>query len=70
MELIEKKLLAEVSIHHANNMILVRWDNCIFKGEECISRIPHRKCYSQEKIAEFRDEIENAQTYIDAIGWV
>ncbi len=69
MSLTESTVLAEVNLLPQSNTINVRWDVVIKRGDEEISRIPHRKAYSENQRSEFVDEVEGADKYLTSIGW-
>ncbi len=69
MALTEAKVLAHVGLNIPANSIEVRWDNIIWRDEEMISRVPHRKAYMVEQKDEFLAEVEGGQAYADAMGW-
>lgn len=69
MSLTESTVLAEVNLLPQSNTINVRWDVVIKRGDEEISRIPHRKAYSENQRSEFVDEVEGADKYLTTMGW-
>lgn len=69
MALTESTILASVNINHTAPSIEVRWDNIIKRGEEVISRIPHRKAYSQEQLQDFLSEVDGGENYVGLIQW-
>ncbi len=69
MALTESKVLAHVGLNIPANTIEVRWDNIIWRDEEVISRVPHRKAYSADQKAEFLAEVEGGAAYVQAMGW-
>ncbi len=69
MSLTESTILAHVGLNIPANTIEVRWDSIIQRDGETISRVHHRKAYSQEQKAEFLAEVEGGQAYADAMSW-
>jgi hypothetical protein len=69
MSLSESTILASVNINVSANTIEVRWDNIIQRGDEVISRVPHRKAYTPDQKEDFLAEVEGAEAYITAAGW-
>lgn len=69
MSLYEKRVLSQVSILPQNAAINVQWSNQIIKDGQVISETYERKAYTQEQKSEFLTEVENAESYIAAIGW-
>jgi hypothetical protein len=69
MSLTETTILAHVGLNLPANTIEVRWDNIIQRDGETISRVPHRKAYSQDQAADFATEVEGAVAYMQAMGW-
>ncbi len=69
MALTESKVLSQVTVLPEANAVQVRWDNLIERDGEVISRVPHRKAYSQDQKQEFLAEVEGAENYLGALGW-
>lgn len=65
----ERTTLASVEVLLAANCIQVKWLKQVLKDGVVISEVPHRKAYCQGQKAEFFAEVEDAQKYIDAMGW-
>ena len=65
----EKKVLAEVSARLVEGAINVRWDNCVLKDGEVISRKPHRRSYGPDEQTQFLTDVPDGAAYIQAMGW-
>ena len=69
MALTESKVQASITLNQTANAVEVRWDNIIKRDDEIISRVPHRKAYSQDQKEELLAEVEGAQIIVQSMGW-
>lgn len=69
MDIIEKRVLKQVTILPQQNSINVQWADQILRDGEIVNELYHRKAYSHEQVAEFSAEVEGAAAYMTAIGW-
>lgn len=72
--LTEKTILQSVTVLLEAQAIEVRWDCKVLRNEgteqeELVSSTPHRKAYGRDMVAELRDEVPNAASYLVALGW-
>lgn len=69
MALSERKIIKQVSILPAQSAVNVQWANQILRDDVVVSETYERKAYTSEHFNEFISEVENAQSYIAALGW-
>jgi hypothetical protein len=69
MALIEQRVLKQISVLPLLKTIDVQWEDQIIKDGVAISKQYHRKAYSENQRDEFLAEVENAVSYVSAVGW-
>lgn len=69
MALIEQRVLKQVSVLPISKTIDVQWADQIVKDGSVISEQYHRKSYSEKQKDEFLIEVDNAASYVSAVGW-
>jgi hypothetical protein len=70
MALTENKILKQVSILPNQSAVNVQWSNQILRDGELVTETFERKAYTQDQKAEFLAEVEGAENYIAALGWL
>lgn len=69
MSLTENKIISQITSLPDSSAFNVQWTNQIIKNGEIIAKTYERKSYTKEQKDEFISEVDNAQFYIQAIGW-
>ncbi len=69
MALTEQRILKQVSILPSQSAVNVQWADQILRDGEVISENFHRKAYTVEQKEEFLVEVEEAASYVTALGW-
>lgn len=69
MSLYEQKILKQVTILPDQSAINVQWANQIIKDGEVISEQLHRKAYLISDKEAFLSEVEDAESYLQILGW-
>ncbi len=70
MAITETSTITEITALPLENNIQVKWRNTIEKDDEVISSKDHYKLFSKNQSAEFAAEVEGADAYMAALGWV
>lgn len=67
--LTEQRVVKQVSILPQSDTVNVQWAVQILRDGEVISEQYERKAYQSDHVAEFVAEVEDAESYLSAIGW-
>ena len=70
MALEEKRVLKQVNILPEQNSINVQWADQILRDGEVISEKFHRSAYSLQQKDRFSHDVEGAEKFLAAAGWV
>lgn len=69
MALIERTVLAQVTVLPQQSNVNVQWLNQILRADEVIASTPHRKTYNANMKNEFLAEVDGAENYLAVLGW-
>lgn len=70
MSLIEQTIVNQVTIIPKTKTAQVQWSDQIVKDDEVIAENYRRKAYSENQKEEFLYEVDNAEFYVKALGWL